>query len=184
MKNRFIFIFFISNLLFSCMVSVEEDLSVERSLPDIVQIDYEHHISKYGRKFLLATIKRSESYELDRKVECTGIAASIYNSKEELITTIKSEIGTIDNKSNKFIFKDDVVLVQIDKEVTMYSDEVILNYLDNKMECNKPVKIIKANGSTLKADSMESDFDKGDIVFTNLDIIYYYEEDENEGEDD
>ncbi len=58
----------------------------------------------------------------------------------------------------------------------MYSDELKLDYENNKLISDKKILLEKNDGSYIKADSMESDLKLEATRFENMKIKYYYDE--------
>ena len=60
----------------------------------------------------------------------------------------------------------------------------LLDYKNNKMYNNTPVVIERENGSKLEATSMRADIQTQESNYTDMHIIYYYDSDEKNANDD
>lgn len=182
MKKGIPFVILISFMLFLACSREEEDAFDARSFPDMIQYNYEHNIFKNGRKYLIADIKEAHFYDEEKKIECTEFNSVLYNSEGEITTKIKSDKGTINNNEKKVDFIGNVVINMIDKEVTLYTDQLELKYRENTLVSNTDVLIEKKDGSTLSATSMSSDIKTETTTFTDMDVDYFYD-DEKEGQE-
>lgn len=180
MYYKFICTIFI--LLFSIGCSIEKKSDTQKAveIPDMVQINYKHYIYKAGRIYLEAFVGVGRSYEKTKQINCEVIDAVVYNSKNEKVTTIKSDTGNIDSNNSTLIFIGNVKIDKIDKDAVIYADEIKLNYSDNTLSSDKPVVIKKEDGSILKASSMFSDLKEQKTDFSQMDLVYYYEDDEKD----
>jgi LPS export ABC transporter protein LptC len=165
-------------ILTGCSVRNNDDQTDERKVyPDLVQVNYNHLIYKNGKKYLETNIDRAEFFEKTNKIKCTALKAEIYNSKGVKTTIISSKKGEIDKQTKNVIFSGDVVFEMIENKATLYSQEIKLDYQNNKMISEKDVVLEKEDGSYIKATSMESDIKIDSTRFDDMELKYFYEGD-------
>jgi len=166
-------------LILSCSYDrskYDRDETVE--YPDMIQDIYVHYIYKNNKKYLKTEITRAEFYEKSGKILCDGLKANIFDSKGTLTTEIFADKGNI-NKNDKFvIFTGNVKVKTFESKSTIFTEELYLDYKNNKMFSNVPVSIKKDDGSYLNASSMESDIKTEESSFQNMEIKYFYEADD------
>ena len=175
--NVFFIILYSILIISGCSTeTVQKKREITQNYPDMIQKNYKHNIYKNGRKYLIADINEALFFDKSKKINCTEFQAEVYNSKEELTTRINSDEAVIDNKENIIFLNGNVVIEMIDKESTLYSEELKLYYKDNKMSSEKDVLVEKNDGSTLKASGMDSDFKTDTTNFIEMDLQYFYED--------
>ena len=167
---------FLIILTFSCAVTKEKSENTAKKEPDMVQKNYKHFIYKNGRKYLEATIKDAMFYEKSETVECNVISANIYNSKNELTTIINSDKGNINKKDKNVVFSGNVIVKALEKKVDLLTEELILDYQNNKLISDKEVLFKKEDGSYLKTDSFTSEIKQQTITFGSVELLYNYED--------
>lgn len=175
----------ISLLLFSCADTISKyEPDNDTVYPDMVQENYAHYICKNSRQYLTTNIEYAEFYEKQDKISCKVLDARVYNSKGEVTTHISSDKGEI-NQNNKLIeFTGNVVIESFENETVLQTDNLILDYKNNKMYNSSPVVIKRDNGSTLEATSMRADIQTQESSYTDMRIIYYYDSDEKNDDSD
>ena len=146
-------------------------------LHELVLKDYNHYIYKNNKKYLLASVNEAVFYEKELKIICDRIKADIYDSKGELITIVNSDNGVIDKNEKTLTFKGNVNIKLIENKAKLFSDEIKLDYENNKLISEKKILLEKNDGSYIHADSMESDLKLEATKFENMKIKYYYDED-------
>ena len=80
----------------------------------------------------------------------------------------------------EFLFQNNVVIDKLDQGITLYTDELILNYNQNLLTSEGKIRILKADGSELLADSMKTDLNSQTTEFSKIDMDYFYEEEKEE----
>ncbi len=153
------------------------------NFPDMIQTNYRHYIYKNAKRYLYAKIGHAEFYEKLKTIDCVDLEAKIYDSDGELTTIIHSDNGVVDKKEKKILFTGNVVFELLENETKLYSEEIELDYKNNKLITDKDVLIDKEDGSYIKATSMESDIKLEATNFENMDVKYFYDEDEDETTD-
>lgn len=182
-KSFYLILFLVICLFISCgAVKKRTSKTPKKKYPDMIQENYTHYIYKNKKKYLYAEINYAEFYEKKNTIECLGLYAEIYNAKGELTTKIKSVEGIIDKKEKNVLFNGNVEFELLENETILYSDKIVLDYKKNKLTTDKEVLILKDDGSYVKSTSLESDIKKEETKFENMEIKYYYEEDEDEDE--
>lgn len=169
----FIFVLF---CLFSCSMEKSDSDAGRVELPDMLQQNYKHNIYKNKRVYLEAEIGLAKSYEKKNQIVCEKVSARITNTKNELTMKINSDNAIIDNAVDEFLFQNNVVIDKLDQGITLYTDELVLNYNQNQLTSEGKVRIVKADGSELLADSMKSDLNSQTTEFSKIDMNYFYEE--------
>ena len=164
-------------MIINCSSNKEKVEKVIYSVPDMIQTNYRHYIYKNGKKSLFARIEEARFYEKKSEINCYRVYVETYNSKGELTTKIRSENGLINRNEKIFIFSGNVEIESIEDESTLHSQEVELDYKNNKLVSKKDILIDKKDGSYIKATSMESDIKLQSTKFTDMVIKYYYDED-------
>ncbi|HOJ62906.1 MAG TPA: LPS export ABC transporter periplasmic protein LptC [Spirochaetota bacterium] len=177
MKIRFLILII---FIFSCSNSKVEKITEKEIFPDMTQKNYEHFIYKNGKKYLYTKIDFAKFFDKKNKIECESIYAIVYNSKGEKKAEINADYSYIDQETKNVTFKGNIKIKMIEEKATLYTEELFLNYKDNKMSSNTEIFIEKEDGSYLKASSMESDINKQDTSFNNLELKYYYEDNTND----
>ena len=166
--------------LFSCAMEKSDSDTGRVELPDMLQQNYKHNIYKNKRVYLEAEIGLAKSYEKKNQIVCEKVNARITNTKNELTMKINSDNAIIDNAVDEFLFQNNVVIDKLDQGITLYTDELVLNYNQNLLTSEGKVRIIKADGSELVADSMKSDLNSQTTEFSKIDMNYFYEEEKQE----
>lgn len=165
---------------FSCSME-KSDADIGRAeLPDMLQQNYKHNIYKNKRIYLEAEIGLAKSYEKRNQIVCEKIYVQLTNTKNELTMKINSDNAVIDNAVDEFLFQNNVVIDKLDQGITLYTDELVLNYSRNQLTSDGKVRIVKADGSQLLADSMKSDLNSQTTEFSNIDMDYFYEDEKKE----
>ncbi len=176
-NNKLSIIIFIIILLFSCKIKKITKLDIKKNnLPDIILKKYEHYIYKNKKKYLYANINNAEFYEKEFKIYCDKIFAEIYDSDGELITVVNSDKGVIDKEEKILTFIGNVYIEILENNAKLHSDELKLDYENNRLISDKEILLEKKDGSYIKADSMESDLKLESTRFENMQIKYYYDE--------
>ena len=179
MKNIVKIGIFIIILFFSCGIVREKEDKIKKRFPDMVQIEYEHYIYKIGRKFLIAKIKQANFFEKANKIECDVIRAEIYNSKNELTTLIEADKGII-NKDDKVVyFSGNVKIQSFEQKTKLYTEELRVDYQNNRLISDKDIIIEKDDGSYLKSKYFESNLKLQETRFDNLESKYFYNDKDN-----
>lgn len=155
-------------------------LKEKNSLPSMTESNYKHYIYKNKKKYLYAEIEYAEFYEKENYIDCIKINAEIYDSTGDITSRIKAKKGKIDKEEGKLILSGDVILELIENKAKLYTEELDMDYKNNKLISKTNVIFKKDDGSYIKADSMESDIALESTKFKNMEILYYYEEDEKE----
>lgn len=166
-------------LILSCSydrAKYDRDETIE--YPDMIQDIYVHYIYKNNKKYLKTEIKRAEFFEKSGKILCEGLQANIFDSKGTLTTEIFADKGNINKNEKLFIFTGNVRVKTMESKSTIFTEELYLDYKNNKMFSNVPVSIKKDDGSYLNASSMESDIKTEEYSFQNMEIKYFYEADD------
>ncbi|HQJ06328.1 MAG TPA: LPS export ABC transporter periplasmic protein LptC, partial [Spirochaetota bacterium] len=117
-------------------------------------------------------------FEKSGKIRCDGLKADIFNSKGALTTEIFADKGNIDKNDKLVIFTGNVRIKTFESKSTIFTEELYLDYKNNKLFSNVPVSIKKDDGSYLNASSMESDIKTEESSFQNMEIKYFYEADD------
>lgn len=180
MKYYVISVIFTLILCLSCKTQKNEEIQQKIELPDMVQVDYEHYIYKNNRVYLEAFIGEAKSYEKKNQIVCQKISAQIYNTKNQIVTKVRAEEAVIDNGTDEFCFRNDVVVEKVDQDISIYTEELVLNYKANTLVTEKELTMKKKDGSQLKAKSMRSDLTSQITDFEQMDMLYYYDEEEKE----
>ena len=167
---------FVLILISSCSVAKNSEVKKRVELPDMIQVDYKHNIYKNNRVYLMANISEARTYEKTDKIECSSIFAEIRNTKSELTMRIKSDKAEINNATNDFYFRENVVIEKLDQDAEIRAQEIVLNYNKNQLFSEKPIEIHKKDGSVLKATSMKSDLTSQVTEFKDMDLLYYNQE--------
>ncbi len=167
-------------LYFACSNVKVDKVEKKEIFPDMTQENYEHFIYKNGKKYLYTKIGKANFFDKSEKIECEKIYALVYNSKSELKAEINADFSTIDKNTKNVTFKGNIKINMVEEKATLYTEELFLNYKDNKISSNVDVFIEKEDGSFLKATSMESDINKQETSFNNLELRYYYEDNTND----
>lgn len=176
-NSKLSIILFLSIIFFSCKIKELTKLDIKKhNLPDIILKNYEHYIYKNKKKYLYAVIDNAEFYEENLKIYCDKIIADIYDSDGEIITKVNSDKGIIDKNEKIVTFIGNVYIEIIENDAKLYSDELKLDYENNKLISEKEILLDKKDGSYIKADSMESDLKLEATKFENMKIRYYYDE--------
>lgn len=165
-------------IIFSCGFEKSNDESAAVELPDVVQRNYNHYIYKGTRLFLEAKIDIGRTYEKRKATDCEVISARVYNSKGELATLISADLGEIDSRRSILKFINNVYIERFEDKVILRTDELSINYNENTMITEKKVIITKEDGSILIADGMNSDLSAQTTTFYNMDLTYYYEDED------
>jgi len=179
MKKRFIYLFILIAFILSCTKINRNDDKDKKDFPDVIQVSYKHYIYKNGYKYIEALIDYARFFEKTNKIECKKILANIYNSKGVLVTKIVADKADIDKSENIFFFKTNVVVEHYEKKTTMVTDELKLDYKNNKLICEKEVTISKKDGSFIKANNLESNLREQKTNFSTLTLKYFYEDKDN-----
>ena len=161
---------------FSCSMEKSDSDAGRVELPDMLQQNYKHNMYKNKRVYLEAEIGLAKSYEKKNQIVCEKVSARITNTKNELTMKINSDNAIIDNAVDEFLFQNNVVIDKLDQGITLYTDELVLNYNQNQLTSEGKVRIVKADGSELLADSMKSDLNSQTTEFSKIDMNYFYEE--------
>lgn len=183
--KKILLLFVIYSVLISCSDTMAKYEPYEgEALPDMTQDNYEHYIYKNNHKYLSTFITHANFYETENRISCKGLTATVYNSKNEITTVITSDTGEINQKKKQVEFTGSVVIKSYENETTLSTEKLFLDYKQNKMFNDVPVSIMKDNGSTLNANSMRADIQTKKSNFTDMHIIYYYDTDEKNKNDD
>lgn len=174
-KNLFLFIIMFLLLFTNCGNLEENSLKKQIIYPDFIQYGYRHNIYKNGRKFLTTSVKQAKFFEKLAQIKCYNIKATIYNSKGEVTTTIKSAKCLIDKKKKSAKFADNVVFEMKKENATIFAEVITLDYKNNKLTSDKPIQIKKEDGSFLNADGLESDIKEENTEFKNMELKYFYD---------
>lgn len=175
---RIIFLIFLVLILNCSNAKLDKDTQ-KGEFPDIIQQNYEHFIYKNSKRYLYTKINLAKFFDKKEKIECENIYAIVYNSKGETKAEISANYSEIDQKTKNVTFKGNIKIKMIEEKATLYTEELFLNYKDNKMVSNTEILIEKNDGSYLKASSMESDINKQETSFNNLELKYYYEDNDD-----
>jgi LPS export ABC transporter protein LptC len=162
-------------LLTQCTVREEKKTEEVKVYPDMEQVNYQHYIYKNGRKYLAASISKAEFFEKKGQINCTQIHAEVFNSKEELSTLITADSGEINRIEKYFIFKGKVAVDSKIKKIKLNTEELKLDYQNNRLICDKEVIITKEDGSYIKSAFMDSDIKTQNTRFDQLELMYYYD---------
>jgi LPS export ABC transporter protein LptC len=176
-------VFFIILLFFSCTIK-EKDVADNKKKPDMIQENYDHFIYKNGRKYLEAKIDKAFFYEKTQTIECNDISADIFNSKNELTTKINSDKGVINKKDKNVLFTGNVIIKSVEKKTDLLTEELTLDYQNNKMTSDKDVLFRKEDGSYLKTKSLSSEIKQQTITFGTVELLYNYEDNTEDRTDD
>jgi LPS export ABC transporter protein LptC len=161
---------------FSCSMEKSDSDAGRVELPDMLQQNYKHNIYKNKRVYLEAQIGLAKSYEKKNQIICEDVYAQLSNTKNELTMKINSDNAIIDNAVDEFLFQNNVVIDKLDQGITLYTNELVLNYNQNVLKSEGEVRILKADGSQLLASSMNTDLNSQTTEFSNIDMNYFYEE--------
>lgn len=179
MKKKIFFIILIIVLIFNCGKQTSEQQVVDESIyPDLVQKNYKHYIYKNNKKYLYATVELAEFYEKKNYIDCDSIYAEIYNAKGELTTKINAVKAIINKNTKNVTFSENVIFDVVENDLKLYSEEITLDYMQNKLISKGAVSIEKEDGSFIKGDSMESDIKNEITKFEKMIIKYYYDDEE------
>ena len=181
-KFKYIIILILFALIFNCSVKRIKKKKESINYPDMVQVNYDHFIYKNSKKYLHAKIKHADFFKKLDTIECEGLRAEIYNSKGELTTIINADKGIVYKKEKKIYFTENVMFELLENETKLISEELILDYKDNKLTSNSDVLIKKDDGSYIKATSMESEIKLDSTKFEDMEVKYFYEDDDEEDE--
>lgn len=182
---RHVRIFLIFLLLFSCADTMSKyEPNNDIVYPDMVQENYSHFIYKNNRQYLTTVIQYAEFFEKEDRISCKILDAKVYNSKGEITTHIQSDQGEINQKQKLIEFNGSVVIESFENETVLRTENLILDYKNNKMYNNTSVIIERENGSKLEASSMRADIQTQESNYTDMHIIYYYDSDEKNAADD
>ncbi len=182
---RHVRIFLIFLLILSCADTMSKyEPNNDTVYPDMVQENYSHFIYKNNRQYLTTVIQYAEFYEKEDRISCKILDAKVYNSKGEITTHISSEQGEINQNQKLIEFTGSVVIESFENETVLSTENLILDYKNNKMYNNTPVVIERENGSKLEATSMRADIQTQESNYTDMHIIYYYDSDEKNANDD
>lgn len=180
-KNNFAVVFiFTLFCFFSCSMEKSDADMGRVELPDMLQQNYKHNIYKNKRVYLEAEIGLAKSFEKKNQIVCEDVYAQITNTKNELTMKINSDNAIIDNAVDEFLFQNNVVIDKLDQGITLYTDELILNYNQNLLTSEGKIRILKADGSELLANSMKTDLNSQTTEFSKIDMDYFYEEEKEE----
>lgn len=179
MKIRLFLIIILIILLFDCGKQSNVQPVVDETIyPDLIQKNYRYYIYKNNKKYLYATVELAEFYEKKNYIDCDTIYAEIYNAKGELTTKINAVKGKINKNDKNVTFSENVIFDVVENDLKLYSEEITLDYMQNKLISKGPVSIEKEDGSFIKGDSMESDIKAEITKFEKMIIKYYYDEDD------
>ena len=182
---RHVRIFLIFLLIFSCADTMSKyEPNDDTVYPDMVQENYAHYIYKNNRQYLNTIIQYAEFFEKQDKISCKVLDAKVYNSKGEITTHINSDQGEINQNQKIIEFTGNVVIESFENETVLRTENLILDYKNNKMYNNTPVVIERDNGSKLEATSMRADIQTQESNYTDMHIIYYYDSDEKNADKD
>ena len=184
MRNK-AYILFLTILLLSCADTMAKyEPNNDTVYPDMVQENYSHFIYKNNRQYLTTVIQYAEFYEKEDRISCKILDAKVYNSKGEITTHISSEQGEINQNQKLIEFTGSVIIESFENETVLRTENLILDYKNNKMYNSTPVVIERENGSKLEATSMRADIQTQESNYTDMHIIYYYDTDEKNAGDE
>jgi len=149
-------------------------------MPDMVQTNYTHNIYKNSRVYLRSSITNASFFFTTKIIKCSNFTGRVFDLNKQITTEIFADEASIDEKNKTITLNGNVRLVSHLEETTVYSEQMNFDYDKEILLINTDVVIEKDDGSYLKATSMKSDLKEQTNYFTNLEMKFYYEEDEEE----
>ena len=150
----------------------------------MIQENYNHRIYKNGKLNLDATLKRALFFDKDGKIEVDGITAEIFNSSGETTTKIQADKGTVNKNDKNVVFNQNVKVESFEQKIKLFTDKLTLDYQNDKLIADENVLIEKEDGSFLKSDYFESEIRAMETKFNNLELQYFYNDENEKKEDD
>jgi len=156
----------------------------KKVLPNMIQENYNHFIYKNGRIYLDASVSLALFFDKQNKIEVEGIKAEIYNSKGEITTKIESKKGVVNKEEKNIQFSENVKIESFEQKIKMFTEEIIMDYQNDKLIGKSDTLVQKEDGSYLKSKYFMSDIKASETKFKDLELQYFYNDEKEKKDDD